>query len=166
MEQTIRKPDYYKDIDKYGKFGEDIFIQKFFDKLQIIDVRENKAYQKEDIDFLVARENEKFKSIEVKVDCRAWETGNLLYESISHGCNGWAISTKADFIFMVIVKENGDNLIPVVAYWIDMEKWKEYCSRRDTKKALNIIENEKIVDIRCKISDLKDAKVIEKEIFL
>lgn len=161
-EKTAREPNYYGDIDKYGKFGEDLFISKHKDFMDIDDVRDNISYQRRDVDFIVQRKgsNDRWYCVEVKVDTRALDTGNLAYEVISHGCNGWSVITQADYVFMVLAKEDGDSLQPVKSLWIDMHKWKEYCSNRNTPKKMNIIQSESIVDLLCKIKDLQAWGVV------
>ena len=94
-----------------------------------------------DVDFIVRRINsdDRWYCVEVKVDTRALDTGNLAYEVISHGCNGWSVITQADDVFIVLAKEIGVYLNPIKALWVDMNKWKEYCSNRNTPKKMNII---------------------------
>lgn len=166
-EKTSREPNYFGDIDKYGKFGEDLFLSMYKDQLEIDDVRSNISYQRRDVDFIVRRINsdDRWYCVEVKADTRALDTGNLAYEVISHGCNGWSVITQADYVFMVLAKDDG-YLQPIKALWIDMNKWKEYCSNRNTPKRMNIIQSESIVDLLCKIDDLKKYGVITKTLDL
>jgi hypothetical protein len=161
--KTSRDPDYFGDIEKYGKFGEDLFLDMYEDKLEIDDVRDNISYQRRDVDFIVKKKGieGRWYCIEVKVDTRTLDTGNLAYEVISHDANGWSVITQADFVFMVLA-EDTEKLKPVKSLLIDMNKWKEYCSNRLTPKRLNVIQSEGIVDLLCKITDLKKYGVIVK----
>lgn len=153
-DKTQRPPNYYSDIDKYGKFGEDVFLSKY-KNLKITDVRNDKRYQQNDIDFIITKDKNYY--VEVKTDTVAQKTGNLAFEVISHGACGWSVVTKADFVYMVLAD---DDLNYISSFWIDMKKWKEYCSNRKTPKKLNVITSENIVDLLCKIKDLKEYKVI------
>lgn len=161
--KTSRDPDYFGDIEKYGKFGENLFLRMYNGKLEIDDVRNNISYQRRDIDFIVRKINsdDRWYCVEVKVDTRALDTGNLAYEIVSHGALGWSSVTKADYLFIVLAKES-DALTSEKCLWIDMEKWNEYCANRKTPKKLNIIQSENIVDLLCKISDLERYGVVVK----
>lgn len=117
----------------------------------MIDVRKNKFYQNQDVDFIY---NDK--KIEVKLDTVAEKTHNFAYEVISHGSLGWASITKANYIFIVTTVNDK----PFKYYWIDMDKWKNYCADRKSDKRLNTIDNEQIVDILCPIGSLISAGVI------
>ena len=48
-EKAKREPNYFMDIKKYGEFGENIFLEKFSQKMNIVDVRKNESYQKDDM---------------------------------------------------------------------------------------------------------------------
>lgn len=170
VNETTRKPNYYNDIEKYGKFGEDIFINYAKDKCckkgyRLIDVREDKEYQKKDIDFIIDKGESGEEKIEVKVDTRALETGNLPFEYISHCASGWSVATECDKVFMVLA-EDGYELKAMVALWIDMTKWKEWMSVRDSNgRMINYIKSESgIVDILCKIEVLKEKGIILSEV--
>ena len=165
-EETSRKPDYYKDIKRYGKFGEDIFIEKISNsRFQIIDVTKNEFYQKQDVDFILVPENGEIVLVEVKTDTRAWETKNLPYEVISHGHYGWSITTKATHVFFVLAKEDKETKELEYVGWliVDMKKWHEYCQNPKTEKIANFIKNEQISDILCNITHLIEEGVITKK---
>lgn len=165
VDYTKRPPDYFGDIKKYGHFGEDLFLEKFSSSMNIVDVRENKSYQRDDIDFLVARENRKYLSVDVKVDTVALKTGNLAFEVVSHSSSGWAMVTKADYIFIVLADETNWVLTPKVGYWLDMQAWRGYCADRANKKTINTVVSEGIVDLLCPITLLKEKEIIKKEVF-
>ena len=154
--ETSRKPDYYSDIDTYGKFGEELFLKEY-SHLFIRDVRSDPDYQKTDVDFLVNGRHR----VEVKVDTVALKSGNIAYEMVSHGSSGWSVSTQADYVYMVLAKDNP--LTPVWAIMIDMKRWHDFCADRKTPKKMNVIQSESIVDILCKINDLRKYGVIIRE---
>ena len=47
--------------------------------------------------------------------------------------------------------------------WIDMKKWHNFANNRRIKKWINYIKNEDIVDLLCKVSDMRDTGVITRE---
>ena len=172
VKKTSREPNYYSDINTYGKLGENIFINYISDKCnkkgyKLIDVRNDFEYQKKDIDFIIDKNGNGQENIEVKVDTRAIETGNIPFEYISHSSSGWSVVTECDKVFMVLAKD-GEQIHPVKALWIDMNKWKEWMKKRDLNgRKINYIKSENgIVDILCKIDVLKEEDIIIKEINL
>jgi hypothetical protein len=120
---------------------------------------------KESIDKLSENsiDKERVEKIEVKVDTRALETGNLPYEFISHGSSGWSVITKADYVYMILCDESEGKIIAKSILWIDMAKWHEFVKNRKIKKRINHIWNESIVDLLCRIDDMKDSGVIFTE---
>lgn len=179
VERTIRPPSYMNDINVYGSGGEKLFLSLESDKIkakgyEIFDVTTDTNYQYVDIDFVVSKipyidqlpiiddvlTSKEFEKIEVKVDTRALETGNLPYEFISHGSTGWSVLTKADYIYMVLCDEIDSKLIARNVMWIDMRKWDEFVEDRRIAKKINFIKNESIVDLLCRIDDMKKNGVI------
>lgn len=174
VEKTSRKPNYRKDIE-YGKVAEDDFLSFIRQKEDLLcfDVRGIREYQNNDIDFILTRNNinslpsfevvlkqESFFKVEVKLDSRALETGNLPYEVVSHSSSGWCITTKADFLYIVLT-EKDKKLIKKRA-WIDMTKWHEWCANRSKKKKISHIKSENgIVDLLCRIDDLEKDGVLK-----
>lgn len=177
LEKTERDPNYYNDIKTYGKCGEDDFISFFNNKISkkgytLHDVRKIKEYQNIDIDFIIDKNGDvnfptsleqvlldkRYIKIEVKYDSVALETGNIAYESISHGSLGWGDITKCDFIYQVFTEKN--SLIIKKRAWIDMAKWKEYLSNRKNKKKINYIKNEEIIDLLCNLNDMEEKNVL------
>ena len=96
--------------------------------------------------------------IEVKLDSRATYTQNIPYEMVSHNSSGWCVVTKCDFVYMVLTEKDSSNIVRRL--WINMKKWHKFCADRSNKKEINIIKNENIVDLLCKISDLENNEVI------
>lgn len=165
VDYTKRQPDYSDDIQKYGGFGERVFLERYSQKMDIVDVRKNKTYQRRDIDFLVAKEDGVYSSVDVKVDTVGITSKKLVFEVISHSSSGWGLTTKADYIFMILAREEKGELEACVGYWLDVREWREFCAERTNKKVINTVVGEGIVDLLCSIEDLKSQNVIKKEIF-
>lgn len=182
VEKTIRPPSYMKDISIYGSGGEKLFLSleasKFDRKgYKVFDVTEDIGYQYVDVDFVISKNSsidvlpsidkvlasKEFEKIEVKVDTRALETGNLPYEFISHGSSGWSVITEADYVYMILCDETDGKIVAKNAMWIDMSKWHEFVKNRRINKKINFIKNESIVDLLCRISDMRDNGVILTE---
>ena len=180
---TFRPPNFGADVYTYGKIGEKFFMefhgsQFMKNGYKIYDVSNIQFWQKIDVDFVVTKyENElqndwkcvydpAFTKIEVKVDTRAHDTGNLPFEVISHGNFGWSINTHADKVFMILCNDGiqGGKLYAYEEYLIDMKKWKEFGSYGSNSfRRPNVIYNEEIYDFLHKIVDLKSAGVIIAE---
>lgn len=187
LKETSRKPSYMKDIERYGSNGEKLFLDLEGDKFKeknyvVFDVTKDKDYQFNDIDFVISKNpnvnelpsvdsvlsDKDFEKVEIKVDTRALRTGNLPYEFISHGSSGWSVITKSNYVYMILCSEEGDNVVARRILWIDMAKWSDLAKNRRIPKKINYIENESIVDLLCKISDMRDNGVIiaEKEVLI
>lgn len=118
----------FEESNEIGGFGEqvfeDLYLKLYKPKGWIKkDVREDKEFQRRDIDFLLLKDGytkEDFleicdkgnpvliterrewgKGIEVKTDRRTYETRNLVYEIISHNMPGCMARSYADFLFYV-----------------------------------------------------------------
>lgn len=113
---------FKKDL-KIGEIGENISLKLFKDNksiFQIIDVRNDKKYQKWDIDFIIKTIDNKTIKVEVKTDAKAYYTGNIAYETYSNvkynaiGC--WD-KTRADYILCYILNSN-------ILYVINMKKFR------------------------------------------
>lgn len=101
-----------------------------------------------------------FEKVEVKVDTRTIDTGNIPYEMVSHSQLGWCLATKCDKVFFIIAREEG-NLTPLKGLWLDMEKWRDFIADKNTKKKCNFIRSENgIFDLLCKVDDLQKYGVI------
>ena len=71
-----------------GSYGEHVvwnLLIKQPNVKSIVDVRDDKNFQKKDIDFLVEDINRQFTPVEVKTDFKTQDTGNIVYEL---SCNG------------------------------------------------------------------------------
>jgi len=142
-----RKPNFRKDDEIYGKFGEDDFVEFCSGYgLNVKNVSKELPYQLSDIDFLVSKgkieafddkklifsrntEERNIYKFEVKTDTRSFETRNVVYEVISHDFAGCMASSKADFIYYVFVDDvNGDGseIIKKEVWKINLAKWRSY----------------------------------------
>ena len=157
----------------------------------IYNVTKDPDFQKKDIDFIIAKKplygedydgldngslypdefpkdlkdiclkHPDFEKVEVKVDTRTIDTGNIPYEMASHAQKGWCLATMCDKVFFIIARENEKGLTPVRGLWLDMAKWHEFIADNSTEKRSNFIRSEKgIFDLLCKVDDLKEYGVI------
>jgi len=65
---------------------------------QVIDVRKDKRYQEEDVDFLIENYSRQFFKLEIKTDFQADRTGNIAYELTTSGNIGCFAKTQADVV--------------------------------------------------------------------
>lgn len=103
---------------KEGESGEHVvwnILQKQSNIRSVVDVRMDKKFQEQDIDFLVENMNRQFTTIEVKTDFVAHDTGNLVYELSTSGHIGCFEKTQAEYIMYYIPAEKVVHLIDVVA---------------------------------------------------
>lgn len=191
VDKTNRPPDFNSDVEKYGTWGEELFYNTHSEKFEkkgytAFNVTKNPEYQAVDIDYVIAKNDaykpksqfddipynvndvlslDDFEKVEVKVDTRTIDTGNVPYEMVSHSQLGWCLRTKCDKVFFIIVKEENDTVTPIKAVWLDMRKWHEFVADKATKKRCNYIRSENgIFDLLCKLTDLKDYGVVISEI--
>ena len=199
VERTARKPDFKSDIDKYGTWGESLFLNTYLESFTkknygVYNVSKDPFFQERDIDFVIAKkslygedydglDNDKqfpdefpedikelcidspdFEKVEVKVDTRTIDTGNIPYEMISHSQVGWCIVTKCDKVFFIIAREDVNGLTPIRGLWLDMTKWRAFIDDKTTRKRSNFIKSENgIADLLCKVDDLRSYGVIISE---
>jgi hypothetical protein len=64
---------------------------------------------------------------------------------------------------MILCDESEGKIIAKSIMWIDMAKWHEFVKNRKIKKRINHIWNESIVDLLCRIDEMKDNGVIFTE---
>ena len=80
----------------------------------VVDVRDDKNFQEQDIDFWIENTERQFASVEVKTDYKAHETGNIVYEVQTSGSLGCFEKTKAKYIAYYIPANKVVYLINVV----------------------------------------------------
>ena len=103
---------------KEGESGEHVvwnLIQNMQKVRSVVDVRHDKKFQSQDIDFLVENTERQFTSIEVKTDFQAHTTGNIAYELSSCGNLGCFEKTQAQYIFYYVPADKKVYMIDVVA---------------------------------------------------
>ena len=176
VKKTSRKPNYSKDL-KYGKVGERDFEKIISKKIEkdggkLFDVRDEEEYQLCDIDYVIDRlgkkelpsidivlKDKRYLKVEAKTDGVAVCSGNLPFESISHGRRGWCEVTECDYVYFALTEKDSDNIIKRA--WVNMKNWKSYCSSSLYKRKVSYIENEDIVDLLCRISDLEKNGILK-----
>lgn len=85
----------------------------------VVDVRKDKGFQEQDIDFLVENYHKQFASFEVKTDYQAHDTGNIVYELTTSGHEGCFEKTKAKYIMYFVPKSK-------TVYQIDVARLREH----------------------------------------
>lgn len=102
---------------KTGEYGEHA-IWNLFNKQpsvrNIVDVRKDKNFQEQDIDFLIEDMSRQFTPIEVKTDYKAHQSGNIAYELTTSGHIGCFEKTKAKYIMYYIPGNETAHLIDVI----------------------------------------------------
>jgi len=107
---------------KEGESGEHVvwnILSKSTTVRSIVDVRQDKNFQEQDIDFLVENDKRQFTPIEVKTDFKAQDTGNIVYEVSTSGHIGCFEKTKAAYIYYYIPAKK-------VVYMIDVKAFRGY----------------------------------------
>ena len=88
----------------------------------VVDVRNDKKFQEDDIDFLVEDYKRQFTPIEVKTDFKAQDTGNIIYELSTSGHIGCFEKTKAKYIAYYIPAAKTVHMIDVVKFRTYLQK--------------------------------------------
>lgn len=145
----------FSDSLKTGEFGEhaiwNLFMKQSWVR-SVIDVRSDKAFQEQDIDFLIEDVRRQFTPIEVKTDYKANETGNIAYELTTSGNMGCFEKTKAKYIMYYIPGNE-------TAHMIDVIKLRTYIHE---KRPDEIRMGDRASGFLLPIDDLKVAGVIKK----
>jgi hypothetical protein len=138
---------------KEGGYGEHA-VWNLFNKLpkvrSVVDVREDKAFQALDIDFLVENIERQFSTIEVKTDYKAHETGNIVYEVSTSGNVGCFEKTKAKFIAYFVPKSEE-------VFIISTKNFRNYLQKQP-RQPINMGDN--ATGFLFTIEELKQNKVI------
>lgn len=142
-----------KDL-KDGEIGEHVvwnLLQKSSKVRNIVDVRQDKVFQSQDIDFFVENFDRQFTPIEVKTDFKAHETGNIVYEISTSGHLGCFEKTKAAYIYYYIP-------VSKIVYMIDVVALRTYIHQlRPEEKKMG----DNATGFLLPIKDLLNAKVIK-----
>lgn len=104
------------DVTKWGEFLTEKLMKLLPQTLEVRDVRDDKIYQKEDVDYLWQKKKGKMVKVEVKTD-RWHHTGNYFFETISNtrkNTKGCFMYTEADALFYIYVFENKEAEIHIL----------------------------------------------------
>jgi hypothetical protein len=102
------------DVAKQAALEIEAYLNGLPETLCVINVEDDPAFQKDDIDILWNTDNGLFQ-IEIKGD-RYYRTGNYFFETVSNkGKNslGCFMYTKADFIYYYFVEEKELHMLPM-----------------------------------------------------
>lgn len=107
---------------KQGKLGEYV-IRDYLERQewvkQVINLSSDERYQQKDIDLMVETKNNQFRTLEIKTDYQAHETGNIAYEMTTSGNIGCLEKTEADYVVFFIPEQN-------IAYNSDTNVLRQY----------------------------------------
>lgn len=190
MGRVIENNENFQDALAEGRKGELFFINQYERKindkgLTLVDVSNVWEWCEKDIDFLVKKGHEIYKTIEVKIDKRCdgfsksgkGPTGNLAYEYVTHDRKGhrkkgWCEKTEADYAVLILCDTNyKENYLQVTrVVWLDMKKWREYKNTHPTKEHVMKEQHPKseedvVIDYRHKLDALREFGVVVKENF-
>lgn len=138
---------------RYGEFGEHAIwnlLNKMKRTRSVVDVRKDKNFQEQDIDFLVEDLDRQFTPVEVKTDYKAQETGNLVYELSTSGNIGCFEKTQARYIIYYLPRIE-------TAYFVEVSKLREFVK---TTKPKVVKMGDYSQGYLLSIKDLADRKVI------
>lgn len=170
---------FREDYKGKGQYGEEDFITFFHSRPKnknktLFDVRHIPYYQKNDIDFVidnmggeclpsvetVFNEKERYIKIEVKFNTPALKTGNIAFETVSHGRKGWGEISKCDYVYFVFGEEVDKNkFITKKRGIIKFKEWYDYIKQKETPKKRFVNVEENIVDILVKIEELEKRNI-------
>lgn len=123
-----------------GEQGEEIIVNHIKENKNtksIIDVRNDKEYQKIDVDIVINHINNNSYYGEIKTD--SYKSGNIFYETISAqevNSLGCMDKTKADFLFYYFINMNKLYTLNMKKYNEWFNKNKSYFDKQGYRKAL------------------------------
>lgn len=144
----------FDDCLKTGGYGEHAVWNRLIKSKtvrSIVDVREDKAFQEKDIDFLIENLDRQFTPIEVKTDFQAHKTGNIVYEVSTSGNIGCFEKTEAKYIMYFIPESQQVHVLSVQA----LRKYIEDVKPKEIKMGDNA------TGFLLPIEDLRKHKVIK-----
>lgn len=164
-----RQPEKVYDFDKQNEVSKEAeewflrFASRWKEQgiiLDVLDVRENRAYQNMDIDFVCIMADKSKRTCEVKGDFT--ETGNLFAEYAvpsydvdknrkiigRHASLGWLYGSKADFIFYYYSAYKKIYLLDLVEFsaWVNSMSLKCNFERRRCSRPFSIRGAKNLVD--------------------
>ena len=118
----------FKDSLALGEMGEEIildYLQKSPTIQRIIDVRDEKLYQKMDVDLVVVTKDEQELKVEIKTD--SYKSGNIFYEwtsAVETASVGCMEKTQADYLFYYFINLQTMYIFDMAAYrdWFNENK--------------------------------------------
>lgn len=145
----------FKESLKEGEIGEHVVWNLLVKQdwvRSVVDVRDDKNFREQDIDFLVENLERQFASFEVKTDFKAQNTGNIVYEIQTSGNLGCFEKTKAQYIAYYIPAMKTVYFINTVAFRTYLHK-----ARPEERKM-----GDNATGFLIPIEDLKREKVIRR----
>lgn len=145
---------------KTGEIGESAvlkFLQNESNVEDVIDVRNDKVFQKYDIDFLVYTDRSIIVPIEVKSDTMAHRTGNIAYEVLSnkhYNTKGCFEKTRARYIYYYLTKTKQ-------LYQIDVKKLRNHVKNYYANKRKLIPMGDNALGYLIKINELLENNVMK-----
>ena len=188
MGKVIESNEDFKQSIIEGRNGER-FFQKYHEGIAkrkgytLVNVANVPEWMDQDVDFLLEKDGEVFKKIEVKIDkrCDGWSkelakpTGNVVYEVQTHDkygrpAKGWCEKTKCDYAVLILGDCNWiDNILYVTrVVWIDMAMWRKYIKEHPSelhilKEAHPKSDEDEIHDYRNNLEELRNYGAIYYE---
>lgn len=127
-----------KEVAKRGEIDVANYLLSLPDTQHLLDVSEDKFYQKQDVDFLWVVDNKIIK-VEVKTDTYK-DTENIVVETISNmnkNKKGCMMYTKADYVFYYFVNEGLCYIIKAEEFKSFFNANKKHFKRRILKTEVN-----------------------------
>ncbi len=155
MNDTAQK---FNECIKKGAIGEAIVREIILERerpRQIVDVRKDKRFQEDDIDFLIEDNEGQFTSVEVKTDFYAQNTENIVYELTYYNGFGCFERTKADYIYYYIPRAGKSGVIYIFKPY-NLRTWLQKTHPEE------ITIGEGATGFLCPIKELQSEKVIER----
>lgn len=139
-------------IGEYGEHAIWNLLNKQMWVRSVVDVRADRGFQSQDIDFLVENLQRQFISVEVKTDFKAQETGNIVYELSTSGNIGCFEKTQAKVIIYFVPKSQK-------AFLMETKVLRDYVNKSNPKK-INMGDN--ATGYLLPISELQEQGVIKQ----
>ncbi|MEI4282541.1 hypothetical protein [Tetragenococcus halophilus] len=130
----------FKDSKKLGDKGEAIVYQFMLNHPKIesvMDVRDDRNYQKIDVDYQVRMANGTELGVEVKTD--SYKSGNIFYETVSAeevASRGCLDKTQADYLFYYFINLDRLYILNMSAYRNFVQYYQSYFDTQGFRKEL------------------------------
>lgn len=124
---------FFQDLAR-GCAGEEVVKQWLIKRgNKVDDVRDDREYQQQDIDFVVNDVN----CIEVKTDYRIARTNNVCFELSNQRFRGWFDYCKADFLFIYDINSN-------ILHVVYLSKFREFIDKRGFDRVATTSEGKRL----------------------